>query len=61
MVQKYACMFVLEHYLFLKAHSFPSAPVRKLFPNKYSYIFACQMAAIVAIHGVQRNLPSVEL
>ena len=31
LARKYARIFVLEHYLFLKAHSFPRA---KLFPSR---------------------------
>ena len=58
LARKYAWIFVLGHYLFLEAHSFPQATgvcSRKtvrfseqiMSADKYPCIFSCQMEAIV--------------
>lgn len=48
-VQKYACLFVLGHHLFVKAHIFPLAPWRGeiMSVDKYPCIFLHQMEDIV--------------
>ena len=45
-VQKHTHVFVLGHYLCLKAHSF----CQIMSVDKYSWIFSCQIEAIVYIH-----------
>ena len=45
-VQKHTHVFVLGHYLFLKAHSF----CQIMSVDKYLWIFSCQIEVIVYIH-----------
>ena len=50
-LRKYARLFVLEHYLFLKAHSFRSRFSEQIMSaDKYPSIFSRQVEAIVYIY-----------
>ena len=61
--RKYVRIFVLGHYLFLVAHSFPRAKLLEqiMFADKYPSIFSLQMATIVYIYLVLhlQSSPSV--
>ena len=47
LAQKYACVFVFLHSLFLKAHISESITLA----DKYPCIFLCQIKAIITKHG----------
>ena len=63
--RKYARIFVLGHYLFLEAHSFPRATLSRfseqiMSADKYPSIFSRQMAAIVYIFPNFQNCARCE-
>ena len=57
--RKYARIFVLGHYLFLAAHSFPRASLSEqiMSADKYPRIFSRQMVTIVYIVLVRKKYP----